>query len=392
MITIKEGSHSFFLLRILSVAGEIPQYSLDIMGSEQTYKRLVHKMCEVQEYRNARTGERLTVKALIKSGAGKYKTVRLHKKAKRLLEWIGTAEYYENNFCRNGFPSDIEHKRRNHKIAEVLMILCRAGITFSPQDLPCLNYDYKTQTLLDNAYFYPSRDLKQYERGELKKLSYTSIVGALLTKDEGFCVYNLRDEMMNWSFGGEVKAEVDIRRIARMNTARNPEKDKTPCIMFARNAKAVLDTIANCKTRQSKKDANGKWKSIRIQTIERVYSSLHYLPLDGFGARLLKVITQPNHVKRILRAVYKESEVEKGAKMFEYDGIIEDTVYSLCHLDGDIRRLIAFCNGLELYKEKGEVLCFEFQREYVEEYVKGKNIEVFTVSLEEVERVLDLSV
>ena len=37
MITIKEGSHSFFLLRILSVAGEIPQYSLDIMGSEQTY-------------------------------------------------------------------------------------------------------------------------------------------------------------------------------------------------------------------------------------------------------------------------------------------------------------------------------------------------------------------
>ena len=177
-----------------------------------------------------------------------------------------------------------------------------------------------------------------------------------------------------------------------MNTARNPEKDKTPCIMFARNAKAVLDTIANCKTRQSKKDANGKWKSIRIQTIEKVYASLHYLPLDGFGARLLKIITQPNYLKRILRAVYKESEVEKGAKMFEYDGIIEDTVYSLCHLDGDIRRLIAFCNGLEHYKEKGEILCYEFQREYLEEYVKGKNIEVFTVSLEEVERVLDLSV
>ena len=158
-------------------------------------------------------------------------------------------------------------------------------------------------------------------------------------------MYNLRDEMMNWSFGGEVKAEVDIRRIARMNTAKNPEKDKTPCIMFARNAKAVFDTIANCKTRQSKKDANGKWKSIRIQTIEKVYSSLHYLPLDGLGARLLKIITQPNHVKRILRAVYTESEIGQRAKMFEYDGIIEDTVYSLCHLDGDIRRLIAFCNG-----------------------------------------------
>lgn len=345
-------------------------------------------MCEVQEYRNAKTGERLTVEALIKSGAGKYKTVRLHKKAKKLLEWIGTAEYYENNFCRNGFPSDVEHKRRNHKIAEVLMILCRAGITLSPQDLPCLNYDYKTQTLLDNAYFYPSRDLKRYERGELKKLSYTSLVGALFTQDEGFCVYNLRGEMINWNFGGEVKAEVDIDRITKINTAKNPEKDKTPCIMFARNAKAVLDTIANCKTRQSKKDANGKWKSIRIQTIERVYAAIHYLPLDGFGARLIKIITRPNYLKRILRAVYKESEIGKVAKMFEYDGIIEDTVYSLCHLDGDIRRLIAFCNGLELYKEKGEILCYEFQREYVEEYVRGKNIEVFTVSLEEVEGLL----
>ena len=158
--------------------------------------------------------------------------------------------------------------------------------------------------------------------------------------------------------------------------------------MFARNAKAVLDTIANCKTRQSKKDANGKWKSIRIQTIERVYAAIHYLPLDGFGARLLKIITQPNYLKRILRAVYTESEIGQRAKMFEYDGIIEDTVYSLCHLDGDIRRLIAFCNGLKFYKEKGEVFCFEFQREYVEEYVKGKNIEVFTVSLEEVEGLL----
>lgn len=103
---------------------------------------------------------------------------------------------------------------------------------------------------------------------------------------------------------------------------------------------------------------------------------------------MLKIITQPNHVKRILRAVYKESEIGKVAKMFEYDGIIEDTVYSLCHLDGDIRRLIAFCNGLEVHKEKDEILCYEFQREYVEEYVKGKNIEVFTVSLEEVEGLL----
>ena len=50
---------------------------------------------------------------------------------------------------------------------------------------------------------------------------------------------------LNWSFGGEVKAEVDIRRIARMNTARNPEKDKTPCIMFARNAKAVLTLLSS---------------------------------------------------------------------------------------------------------------------------------------------------
>ena len=89
-----------------------------------------------------------------------------------------------------------------------------------------------------------------------------------------------------------------------------------------------------------------------------------------------------------MRAVYQENEIKKVAKMFEYDGIIEGTVYSLCHLDGDIRRLIAFCNGLEHYKEKGEILCYEFQREYVEEYVKGKNIEIFTVSLEEVERVL----
>ena len=158
--------------------------------------------------------------------------------------------------------------------------------------------------------------------------------------------------------------------------------------MFARNAKAVLDTIANCKTRQSKKDANGKWKSIRIQTIERVYAAIHYLPLDGFGVSLLKIITQPNYLKRILHAVYKESEIGKVAKMFEYDGIIEDTVYFLCHLDGDIRRLIAFCNGLEFYKAKGEILCYEFQREYVAEYVKGKNVDVYTVSLEEVEGLL----
>ena len=73
MITIKPGSHVQTLLSILSFVGEFPMRSLHLLGSARSYKDLVHKLTQSQEFRFPDKGERFTCKLLTVSGRGKIK-------------------------------------------------------------------------------------------------------------------------------------------------------------------------------------------------------------------------------------------------------------------------------------------------------------------------------
>ena len=64
MITIRPGSHVHTLLSILPFVGEYPMSALRLLGSVRSYKDLIHKLTQVQEFRFPDSDERFTCRLL----------------------------------------------------------------------------------------------------------------------------------------------------------------------------------------------------------------------------------------------------------------------------------------------------------------------------------------
>ena len=113
---------------------------------------------------------------------------------------------------------------------------------------------------------------------------------------------------------------------------------------------------------------------------------MHFLPLDGFGARLLKILTLPDWQEKLLDLLFEPATRTYGRGAMEYDAQV-DGVKVLSHLDGDLARLLRFREGLWTHSGKFEVVCFPQQAEFVRDYL-GTRMRIREIPLETVEKEL----
>ena len=122
---------------------------------------------------------------------------------------------------------------------------------------------------------------------------------------------------------------------------------------------------------------------------DSIYSHVHFLPLDGFGARLLKILTLPDWQERLLDLLFEPSTRTYGRGTMEYDAQV-GAVKVLSHLDGDLARLLRFREGLWTHSGKFEVVCFPQQAEFVRSFL-GDRVGVREIRIETVEETLQES-
>ena len=79
MTTIKQDSHVYRLLTFLSYVGEYPLCSLQLFGSKEVWRKLIHKHSQRQEYRIPGHADKIICRLLLITGKGKSKSVRLSK-------------------------------------------------------------------------------------------------------------------------------------------------------------------------------------------------------------------------------------------------------------------------------------------------------------------------
>ena len=138
MITIRPGSHVLTLLSILPFVGEYPMSALRLLGSVRSYKDLIHKLTQVQEFRFPDSDERFTCRLLNVCGRGNRKTVRFHKSALPMLKWWDEDMYklYMDEYDNHNFSGNARHINRNHLLAETAAMCLKAGIEANPMDTP----------------------------------------------------------------------------------------------------------------------------------------------------------------------------------------------------------------------------------------------------------------
>ena len=332
------------------------------------------KLSQQQEYRLPDSTERITCQLLKLSGKGKAKTIRMTKPAVAILEKVNSdaAYYYTQTYLQYNPQGSALRIDRAHRVAEAIAFVRWAGIETNPCSLPQLQMVAIKKVVPDEPSFYISNELKYVGDDDVNKTSFSRVTGALFYPDGCYAVYNSRDQMMEWNGKGESKLIVHLSEIARMNASIGGVN--SAILLGASYKTADLTLRALDRVR---KPAN---------RFDKIYNCLHFIPLDSFGARLLRLLTLPDWKESILDALFEEDDRSFAKGNFSYDAY-EDGVYVMSFLDSDIARLASFRDSTVGQQFKLKIICFPEQAEFLRGYL-GYHVHLMTVTMSQIEDAL----
>ena len=370
MLTLQHSSYAFRLVQTLAVTGEYPMSSLPLLGNERVLKQLIRRLSLPEMFCNSH-GEMVRTKLFVTNGKGREKSLRLYKGALPMLHWLhpDAYEYYMESFWNHHFPGDAAHRDRNHRVAEAVALCATAGVEVLPYDLPRLQQEEIRKVTPNYPALYLARDMKKAFPGEEKKTLFTRAVGALFYPGGCYAVYNTRDAAMKWKGMGEFKALHSLTEVARLNGGVT---HLDGALLFGKSYETAMETLEASDPRHPE---------LRFDSI---YSHVHFLPLNGFGARLLGILTLPDWQERLLDLLFEPSTRTYSRGTMEYDAQV-GAVKVLSHLDGDLARLLRFREGLWSHSGKFEVVCFPQQAEFVREFL-GDRVGIRSIEISLVER------
>ena len=374
MIHFRPGSHAYNIVSVIGITGEFPYKSIRLFGNVRTYKVLIGRLCEVQTFRDYNSKQEITCRLLTVTGKSSGKTVRLYKAAIPILRWI--SPYAEENYLRaswnHGFPGDISHTERNHRVAEAAIMCLRAGIESRPYELPKLQNEVIKRMEFNQPSFYFAKSLKHIGQTEMNKTMFTRITGTIFINHNCYAVYNTRNAVMKWNGMGEFKALHSLIEIARLNAGVS---QIDTAILFGESYKTAYKTMLE----------NQKNRRLEFR-FDGIYKHIHFVPMNEFGIRLLKILILPDRKRKLLDLLFESECRSNDLGAFEYDAYI-DGVYVLSFLDSDIARLMRFSEAANYQTETLEVLCYPEKVELVKNYL-GHKISIKTIGLEQIEDAL----
>ncbi len=365
-IKIEKGCAVWNLLCVLSIVGEFPLSSADVLGSPITYRKLFYKLSKLQTYRNAETGEMLSVSLLNYSGRGQQKKVRLNKEAIPILQWLNMQLYYTETFPSNRLSGGELNRIRASRITDALAML-RADIEILPCNMPKLREENRYDSFHGNACFYTAKQIKKSLRKGENKIEFSRIVGALFAGGKLYPVYNTQNSAMKWNGMGELKTKPIFTNLGRIN-ADAYQTDSV--ILLGRNEKVATQTLF----------MHGQ-KSNKTYRFDDIYPNVHYIPLNENGTRMLRLFTVQDFHERILSWLFSPSMRSTGR--FDCDAYLDGT-YIFSYLDGNLARLTRFYEAATRSDKSFEVICYPFQTQFVKELFHGK-INIKEIPLETVE-------
>ena len=387
MITIRPGSHVLTLLSILPFVGEYPMSALRLLGSVRSYKELIHKLTQVQEFRFPDRDERFTCRLLNVCGRGNRKMVRFHKSALPLLQWWDADMYrlYMEEYDNHNFSGNARHVNRNHLLAETAVMCLKAGVDVNPLDTPEMLEDDIKELRCSNPFFYFAREVKRAYKEEMNKIRFTRLAGVLTLQDGVYTVYNLRNEVPNWMGEGESKV------LWHMESMFYPIREEEhpyhrSALIFGENYDVALSLMQTI--RETKKLDYGLFRS---------FFRIRYIPMNDFGVWFLRLVTSDNWRENLLLSLFepKQCTTSWGGLSFN---VFVDGIDTYCFLDGDIRNLFNFRDTILMRNEgllprntiRGhKVICYPEQLAFVQEFF-GDLVEYATVTMDAVESALEL--
>lgn len=374
MIYIRRDSIVYEVLTVLSYVAEFPYASIALLGNYETYRKTITKMGQEQTYRIPDHPQMITGRLLNISVSKDQKTIRLSQKGLEVLHLVNpdTGAYYTRVYGKAKISSSAERVDRAHRMAETVALFRLAGIETCPSRLPPIQIDVFIDTPPDEPLFYPSQELKHIGGDSVNKIAFSRITGMLLSPGGCYSIYNSRDTRMEWNGRGEGKVKAYLSVVAKKNAGQT---DMESAMILGSDYGIAQLTLAFLGKVNRTEDR-----------FDQIYSHLHFIPMNDFGTRLIKILALPDWKEILLDLLFDEEEQAGMEATFCYDAI-RDEAYVLSFLDSDIFRLNAFWDTVRRYKYKASVICFPEQVPFLQNLLRGK-VALQTVTMDMVENAI----
>ena len=355
MLLIKRGGHAWNILMLLLITGEFPFRSLSLLGNERMLKATAVRMSDVHDIRFYDSDKTYRCRLITISGKSTWKTMRLCRSGFDLIadEMPELLTSYLEDTYGHRFHGEKRVTERNHRIAEASVMCMKAGIECRRHLVPALQKIEFKQIDFHDPAFYSSKTIKRLGVDEINKSKYLRMVGAIFSQAGMYEIYNSRGEVLEWYGQGEDKIIRTMDDVCKYNF-RIPERHRA--IILGQNYDVAIETIRRF-------EAGDKY----VQLDYTGYESMHFLPMDKNGLKLLQIMMVMNWERKLTSLIFEPRYLPKD-KHFLYDARIDDT-YVLSFLDSDILKLSAFLKTVTQEEVAWEVACFDVQLPFLRKYL-----------------------
>lgn len=170
-----------------------------------------------------------------------------------------------------------------------------AGCEYRPYVLPKLQGAERLKLDIPTPAFYTSRVLSkihQYDDDDFsRKVTTSRMTGLLIGANKPYAVYHTLGYVMKWNGNAERRKRTSMDYIAALNW--NEKQPIDSCILLSWSPDVILETFS-------------KHNHIRARDarITEIYRYIHYVPVNHFGAKLLRTLTYPGEREQIMEAVF----------------------------------------------------------------------------------------
>jgi len=195
-------------------------------------------------------------------------------------------------------------------------------------------------------------------------------MGTLLTPTHVFAVYNTGSAETQWYELVEARYSAEVQAyISRGLLLAQYKGEDVGGIMIGDN----LDVLYKYLTAETK-------TGIIRDFFTKIYHPFYFITNDHHGEALLRILCDNNKMTELTSGMFNKYLPPNPKHYIEHDAFTEDEKPALFCFLLNIPRLAKFKTGIELYKETGRVITFDFQKDMLERYL-GKEVEVRALSI-----------
>lgn len=355
------------LLELVAISGEFPANQLRRLPGGNSYKANVVKVLKRDKllrthYQDGLRGYRLTARA---------KALLLRDNGDRFVFYLtGRAE-------TNVLKSEVTRRLRLHRIAEVWVTMRNAGVAIYQDEKPDLFYPqgggHGISPTVDIPAFYSSREVKELDT-EAVKIHGARMVGALLTPDSVYAVYNTGSAVMKWNYKSELRSKVLLKTVlCQQRLAHLYHMADVRGLIFGDGMEMAGQLMA------------GKGEARRgYFMLDGSYDGFCYLTSDHRGEVILKLLCDPEKRMALNELLSSDLNAKEPGWLVENDAIDQDGDPVLFAYDFDMPRIVRFTTALGLHGRRGTILCFDFQADVLRRY-SGERVRFQTIGFDKFE-------